>query len=215
MIDKIGYWDTDVIPEDYRIYFKAFFALEGRVEVEPIFLPSSADAAESTSTWKTFINDYQQKKRWAWGVSDIPLFLEMFWRDPKASFVNKALRLFHVIEDHILWPVNWFVITAGVTFSTLVNPNFSRTSIGFLLPRTTSALMSITLLFLVVLLWVDLSQRPPRPAAVPRWRLWVAPFEFVLMPVVGFFFMALPGLDAHTRLLLGKYLEYRITEKVK
>jgi hypothetical protein len=34
------------------------------------------------------------------------------------------------------------------------------------------------------------------------------------MPIVGFFFGALPGLDAHTRLMLGKYLEYRITEKV-
>ena len=32
MIDRVGYWDTDVIPEDYRIFFKAFFALDGRVE---------------------------------------------------------------------------------------------------------------------------------------------------------------------------------------
>ena len=28
MIHKIGYWDTDVIPEDYRIFFKAFFYAE-------------------------------------------------------------------------------------------------------------------------------------------------------------------------------------------
>ena len=32
--------------------------------------------------------------------------------------------------------------------------------------------------------------------------------------IVGFFFNALPGLDAHTRLLLGRYIEYRVTEKV-
>jgi len=31
---------------------------------------------------------------------------------------------------------------------------------------------------------------------------------------VGFFFSALPGIDAHTRLMLGKYIEYRVTEKV-
>jgi hypothetical protein len=30
---------------------------------------------------------------------------------------------------------------------------------------------------------------------------------------VGFFLTALPGLDSHTRLLLGKKLEYRLTEK--
>lgn len=215
MIDKVGYWDADVIPEDYRIFFKAFFALEGRVEVDPIYLPSMADAPESTTTWKTFINDYQQKKRWAWGVSDIPLFLEMFSKNYRGSFLNKLLRIVKVVEHHIMWPVNWFIITLGAMAASFVNPNFQRTTIGFLLPRTTSGLMSVTLVFLVIMLWVDMAQRPPRPKDLPRWRVLMAPVEFVLMPIVGFFFMALPGLDAHTRLMLGKYLEYRITEKVK
>ena len=38
--------------------------------------------------------------------------------------------------------------------------------------------------------------------------------EFATLPVVGFFFTALPGIDAHTRLMLGKYIEYKVTEKV-
>jgi hypothetical protein len=42
----------------------------------------------------------------------------------------------------------------------------------------------------------------------------LSPLEFFLMPIAGFFFSALPGLDAHTRLMLGKYIEYRVTEKV-
>jgi hypothetical protein len=215
MIDKIGYWDPDVIPEDYRIFFKAFFALRGNVEVEPIFLPSLADALESSSTWKTFVNDYQQKKRWAWGVSDLPIFVEMFSKNIDGSFVNKTLRLVKVLEHHLLWPVNWFIITVGVTAATFINPNFQRTSIGFLLPKLTSALMSVTLVFLAIMLLVDSAQRPPKPAEVKWWKPWIAPLEFVLMPIVGFFFAALPGLDAHTRLMLGKYIEYRVTEKVK
>ena len=40
------------------------------------------------------------------------------------------------------------------------------------------------------------------------------PFEFVMLPVATLIFSALPGIDAHTRLMLGKYLEYRVTEKV-
>lgn len=215
MIDKIGYWDTNVIPEDYRIFFKAFFKLGGRVEVDPIFLPSSADAAESTTTWKTFVNDYEQKKRWAWGASDIPLFVQMLFNNRGGSFINKLVRLLRVVEDHILWPVNWFVITAGVTISTLINPNFGRTSIGFMLPKISSAILSLTLVFLVVILIVDAKNRPPRPAEFPKWKAWLGPLEFILMPIVGFFFVSLPGLDAHTRLMLGKYLEYRVTEKVR
>jgi len=214
MIDKIDYWDTDVIPEDYRIFFKAFFKLNGKVEVEPIFLPSSNDAAESTSTWKTFKNEYEQKKRWAWGVSDVPMIVEAYFSQKGVSWFNKTLRTVRLLQDHILWPVNWFVITIGVSVVTLVNPVFKRTALGFMLPKISSGILTITMLFLIVILIIEHRQRP-RPEGLPWWRPWLAPLEFILMPVAGFFFSALPGLDAHTRLMLGKYLEYRITEKVK
>lgn len=215
MIEKIGYWDVDVIPEDYRVFFKAFFKLGGRVEVEPIFLPSSADAAESTTFWRTFLNDYQQKLRWAWGVSDIPLLVQWYFSHKNGVAVNKAIRIFRLVEDLVLWPVYWFVITAGVNISTLINPNFQRTTIGFMLPRISSAVLTITLVFLAVLLVIDARQRPARPSYVPWWKPVMAPLEFILMPIAGLFIITLPGLDAHTRLMLGKYLEYRVTEKVK
>lgn len=214
MLDQVGYWDPDVIPEDYRIFFKAFFKFGGQVEVEPVYLPSTADAPESSTTWKTFVNEYEQKKRWAWGVSDLPLFLDMYSQDPKTSFINKTLRILRLIQDHILWPVNWFILTAGVSIVTLINPSFSRTTLGYTLPRLTSAILSITLIILLMLLVIDLRHRPPRPKEVPRWRSWLIPFEFLLMPLVGLFFSSLPALDAHTRLMLKRYIEYRVTEKV-
>jgi hypothetical protein len=64
------------------------------------------------------------------------------------------------------------------------------------------------------MLVIDNIQKPPRPKEVSVWKVILSPFEFVLMPIAGFFFSALPGLDAHTRLMLGKYIEYRVTEKV-
>ncbi len=60
MADEVGYWDTDVIPEDYRMFFKCFFKFHGDVEVDPIFLPINADAAQSLGAWKTFRNQYLQ-----------------------------------------------------------------------------------------------------------------------------------------------------------
>jgi hypothetical protein len=68
--------------------------------------------------------------------------------------------------------------------------------------------------FLVIMLILDHIYKPARPEKVSLFRSILMPFEFILMPVAGFFFGALPGLDAHTRLMLGKYLEYRVTEKV-
>jgi len=214
LIDEVGYWDPDVIPEDYHIFFKAFFAKDGKVEVDPITLPVWADAAESTSFWETLKNQYEQYKRWAWGVSDDPYVIVRFLTSSKKSLSNKTIRVLQVLKDHFLWPVNWFLVTLGFNILVFLNPQFSKTSLGYTLPRVSSFLLTTCLLFLGMIIWVDIKQRPPRPKGVSRWRAILIPLEFILMPISGFFLNALPGLDAHTRLMLGKYLEYRLTEKV-
>lgn len=214
LLDRIGYWDKEVIPEDWHMFFKAFFATNGKVEVVPIYLPLSADAAESTTFVKTLVNQYEQYKRHAWGVSDDPYVIRNYFLAKNIPFWTKTLRLLRLFEDHFLWPVNWFVITLGVNLPALLNPNFSKTALGYSLPKISSTILTLCLLFLLSVLIVDAKQRPPRPKEVSRLRALLIPFEFVLMPITGFFFAALPGLDAHTRLMLGKYMEYRVTEKV-
>lgn len=214
MIDEIDYWDPDIIPEDYHIFFKAFYKLGGHIEVEPIYLPLYADAAEGQGFWPTIKNQYSQFQRWAWGVSDDPYVIKNYFLTPGVSFWNKTIRLLRLVEDHFLWPVNWFFITVGMTLPSLLHPTFSRTVLGYNLPRIATLILTTCLIFLVIILYIDYKQRPPRPANVARWKALLIPLEFVLMPVAGFIFNALPGLDAHTRLMLGKYLEYRVTEKI-
>lgn len=214
MADQIGYWDTDVIPEDYRFFFKAFFATEGKVEVEPIFLPIYNDAAQSTGFWKTMVNQYEQIKRWAWGVSDDAYIIKQWLLVPNMPFWDKTLRVFHVLEAHFLWPVNWFAITLGAILPPLLNPEFGQTVLGKTLPQVTSTILTFSLVSMVVMFVLDAVNRPPRPDHVSVLKRLLQPFEFLLMPLVGFFFSALPGIDAHTRLMLGKYIEYRVTEKV-
>jgi len=214
LLDRVDYWDPDVIPEDWHMFFKAFFTTDGKVEVEPIYLPLSADAAESTTFLKTLANQYEQFKRWAWGVSDDPYVLKNYFLSKKITFWDKTLRTLRLIEDHFLWPVNWFIITLGINIPSLLNKNFAKTAIGFNLPRTSSFILTLCLVFLVIVIYIDSRQHPPRPKEISRLRAFFIPLEFLLMPIVGFIFTALPGLDAHTRLMLGKYMEYRVTEKV-
>lgn len=214
LLQRIGYWDTDVIPEDYRIFFKAFFSTKGKVEVEPIFLPVNMDAAQSTTFWKTMVNQYEQVKRWAWGVSDDSYVIRNAVLIEGIPFWNRAFRLIRLVEDHFLWPVNWFALTIGALLPPLLNPVFSRTVIGKTLPQVSSGILTISLVALVAVLYIDARHRPKRPASYSRLRRLLQPLEYILLPVVGLFFNALPGLDAHTRLMLGRYLEYRVTEKV-
>jgi hypothetical protein len=213
LIDQVGYWDTDVIPEDYRIFFKTYFKNEGKISVEPIFLPVFADAAQSKTFTKTMVNQYEQVKRWAWGTSDDPWIIMQWLKAKKVPFWDKTIRVSKVLEDHFLWPVNWFAITVGATLPPLLNETFARTVIGKRLPQTSSAILTVALISLLITIFIDWQQRPDKHK-VSFWKKCILPFEFLLLPVVGFFFSALPGLDAHTRLMLGKYIEYRTTEKI-
>lgn len=214
LLDDVGYWDADKIPEDWGIFFKAFYKMGGGIEVEPIYLPLMADAAQSTSFWKTLKNQYQQIQRWAWGVSDDPWIIKNYFLARNVPFWDKTTRLSQVVWAHFLWPVNWFIITLGLTVPTLLNPAFGRTALGYSVPRLSSFVLTISLIFLVIMLVIDNVHKPKKPDGYPVWRVILMPFEFVLMPIAGFFFSALPGIDAHTRLMLGKYIQYKVTEKV-
>jgi hypothetical protein len=55
--------------------------------------------------------------------------------------------------------------------------------------------------------------RPPRPDHIKKPFLIITILQYLTLPITGFIFGALPGMDAHTRLLLGKRLEYKVTEK--
>lgn len=213
-VDDIGYWDTDVIPEDYRMFFKSYFAKNGDFEAEPIFLPIFADAAEADGIWNTFVNQYEQLKRWAWGVSDDAYIIRQYVLADKIPFWDKTVRIFKVIEDHFLWPVNWFAITISAILPPLLNDTFSRTVLGKTLPQVTSFLLTLSLVSMVVIFIIDAINRPPRPNKFNPFSYIFQLLEFLLLPIVGFFFSALPGIDAHTRLMLGKYIEYKVTEKV-
>jgi len=129
-------------------------------------------------------------------------------------FWKKFNRVFQFIQFHFLWPVNWFAITIGAFFPPLLNPVFARTILGRRLPQVSSAILTVALLSLVLVWIVHVRQRPKASKEIGWFKKVFTPFELLLLPILGFFFSALPGLDAHTRLMLGRYIEYRVTEKV-
>jgi hypothetical protein len=214
LLKEAGYWDPDKIPEDWGIFFKAFYKKKGDLEVDAIYLPVYVDAVESTSTWRTLKNQYSQVKRWAWGVSDSPWIIKNYLTIPEVPFWDKTMRLITLMWAHFLWPVNWFTITIGLTLPTLINPAFGRTTLGHTVPQISSFVLTLSLVFLLFMIVLDYKYKPARPKEFPLWRALLVPFEFVLLPVAGFIFGALPGIDAHTRLMMGKYIQYKVTEKV-
>jgi len=90
----------------------------------------------------------------------------------------------------------------------------SRTALGHNLPRMSGLILTITMVFLIVLIFIDTKSRPKRPASYSIAKTPLLLFQWFLLPIIQFFFSSLPALDAHTRLLLGKRLEYKVTEKL-
>lgn len=211
---KAGYWDADVIPEDYHLFFKVYFTLGAKVQTRGIFLPVLVDAAESYNFWRTMVNQYEQSKRWAWGVSDIPFVIRGVFLHGEIPLADRLRRLVQLLEHHIFWPANWFILTIGSAIPPLINPAFGRTVLGHNLAQLSSSILTLSAIFLIVLIVIDWRTKPPRPKEFASWKLPFLYLQWFTLPIVSFFMSALPGLDAHTRLMLGKRLEYRVTEKV-
>lgn len=212
LIKEVDFWDVDVIPEDYRIFFKAFYLKKGNIWVEPIFLKTSMDAALSKGYINSLKNKYHQERRWSWGVSDNPLFMKWWFTVPDVPFFRKTYLMINVLLDHILWPSYWFIITIAANVMAIVNPIYSRTSLGHMLPQLAGSILNFALLALLAMLFIDYKNRPSNKH-LPLYRRILFPFEFLLMPFVGFFLSALPALISHTQLMFGKRLEYKVTDK--
>lgn len=213
LLKKIDFWDTDVIPEDYRIFFKAFYKLQGRVWIEPIFLKTSMDAPLSSSYIKSLKNKYQQERRWSWGVSDDHLYIKWWLIVPQVPFIRKTVMLYNVLLDHFLWPVNWFIITIAANIIPFTNPVFQRTTLGYTLPRLAGLILTSCLVALLAMVIIDFKNRPKNPS-ISKFRELLFPFQLLILPLVGFFLSALPALISHTQLIRGKRLEYKVTEKL-
>lgn len=214
LLHDIDFWDTDVIPEDYRIFFKAFYRKSGNVWMEPIFLQTAMDAPLSTSYVKSLKNKYQQERRWSWGASDDGLFIKWWLTVPNVPFIRKTLMLNNVLLDHFLWPVYWFIITIAANIMPFINPVFSRTTLGYNLPRIAGLILTLSAIATFAMIFIDYKNRPKEAKPKSRIRQILFPLEFLLLPVVGFFLSTLPALISHTQLMLGKRLEYKVTEKV-
>lgn len=214
LLENIGYWDIDYIPEDWHLFFKSYFKLHGKVAITPLFLPIYIDAAESSSTWKTYQNSYQQLKRWAWGVVDIPYVTKQFFLHPEIPFWDKLIRLSLVFEWHFMWSSSWFLITLGATLPTVLNPVFTRTALGHNLSQISGSILTICLVGLLAIIIIDTLLNPEKKHKVLTLLHPFTYLQWVFLPVFGLIFGALPGLESQTRLMLGKYMDYRVTEKV-
>lgn len=214
LLKKINFWDVNIIPEDWHIYLQAFFKYGNKVKTIPLFTIINGDAVYSGTILKTLINRYEQEKRWAWGVSDVGYALKKFFHSPQVNFFDKLKKIIFIAETHLFWPISFFILTLSAFIPPLINPFFKKTVLGFLLPKISGLILTLSSIMLILYIYLDIKIRQKINIKTKMINFPFLIIQWYFLPVISFFFSSLPALEAHTRILVGKKLKYKVTEKV-
>ncbi len=212
---EVGFWKKDIINEDGFIYWQCYLHYKGDYEVVPLFIPISLDTCLADTFWQTLKNQYKQKKRWAYNVEYYPHLIPKLLKS-EAPLRSRLYRLFQYVEGNFNWATASLLISVlGWLPLFIGGPEFRQSVIGYNLPEVTRVLMTIATGFLIFSVYINLVLLPPRPAKY-RWTRSVMMYlQWFLVPFVSVVFGSLPAIEAQTRLMLGKYLEFWVTPKAR
>lgn len=212
----VDFKQTNVVSDDSRIFWQCFFKYNGDYFVLPLYYPLSMDANVSKSFARTMINTYKQQRRWAYGVGDIPYFLFGFIKNKKIPFSKKFSLGLEVITGHWSWATaSILIFLLGWLPLFLGGVRFSQTLISYNLPIIISRIMTFSMVGLLLSIYISFLILPPKPPNYGRFKYFIFAFGWFFFPFMMIFFTSLPALDAQTRLMLGKYMSFWVTEKIR
>lgn len=211
---EVGFWQKNIVSEDSRIFWNALLHYDTDYRVVPMSYPVSMDANVGYSFWDTVKKVYLQQRRWMWGAENIPYLLYGFLKKPHIPFRKKFYYIWVQLEGFWSLATNpLLIVFLGWLPLVIGGPEFNETLFSYNLPRVTQALMSLAMLGLVVAVVVSTSLLPPRPKEKSP-VIWIfMVIQWILIPFTIIFFGSIPGLDAQTRLMLGKPLGFWVTPK--
>jgi len=207
------FWSTNTIVEDGHQFWRTFFRYDGNHEVVPLFMPIYQDAVEEKTFLKTLKAQYVQLRRWAWGASDFPYVTINVFKNYKIPLYKKIVAMYRMMEGYFFWATAPMFITIAGWLPGLINPGFKYTVVAFNLPQITSTLMTIAAAGIFVNILISILLLPPRPQKYSVVRHIMMGLQWILLPFVTLFLSAIPAIDAQTRLMIGKRLDWKVTKK--
>jgi len=216
---KVGY-PANVVSDDSRIFWKAYLNYDGNYRVVPIYYMVSMDAVMAKSFWRTILNQYKQQRRWAWGCNEIPYMIFGFLQNKKISLWSKISHLYTVLDGFWSWAtaalllflLGWLPIILG-------GQKFNFSVLSFNLPILTSQIMTISMFGMFLSAILSTLLLPPVPKTMKWYIRWFKKstvfLQWIFLPITLILFGSAPALDAQIRLMLGKYMGFWVTEKIR
>ncbi len=211
---EIGYGQANVVSEDSRIYWNLLIANDGNFEVVSLSYPIAMDATTASTLWGTIKNIYKQHRRWTYGVENWSYIIYHFTKNKNIPL--KKRWSIGLLQGEGYWslvtnPIMLFILGWAPIF--LGTREFHQTVLSYELPIMVRNLLIVAMLGLVVSSVISLSLTPPRPSHHSRFRYVVMALQWIMVPMTMIVFSAIPGLDAQTRLMFGRYMGFWVTPK--
>ncbi|PIP29935.1 hypothetical protein COX26_01460 [Candidatus Jorgensenbacteria bacterium CG23_combo_of_CG06-09_8_20_14_all_54_14] len=217
---EVGFWNTDIVSEDSRIFFQCLTHYGGDWRTVPLFYPIYMDAVSGSTTAEALKNLYKQQRRWAWGIENIPFVFSQFVRDKTLPLRRKFFWAFLLTEGFHSWATSSFIIFLfGWLPNFLGGDAFRHSVLSTNLPGVTGFLINLSVVGIVTFAFVSIFLTPPLPTGEPlKFRHYVYYLlQWFLIPITFIFWSAVPALEAQTRMMLGGRfkLGFWVTPKAK
>ena len=207
------YWSVTTIVEDGHQFWRTYFAYDGDHEVVPIFTPIFQDAVLADTYPKTIRAQFLQQRRWAWGVSDVQYVVRGDITHPQIPLGNRLIQFGRLFESHFSWATAPLILGFVAYLPLYLNHQFSYQTLAHELPIITSRIMTLSSVTIIVTALISVISLPPRPARYHRSRNIFMLAQWLLLPITSIFFGSFAALNAQTRLMFGRYLEFYTTDK--
>lgn len=211
----VGFWRKDLINEDGYIFWQCYLHYNGDYQVLPLYISISLDTCLAETFWKTLINQYKQRRRWAYNVEYYPSLIPALIK-VQSSFWDKTYKLYQYVEGNYNWAaapiiilvVGWLPLIFG-------GNNFGHTVIALNLPIVTKTLMTMATASLIFSVYINMYLLPPRPKKYSAWKNIAMYLQWIFVPFTTVIFSSFPAIEAQTRLMVGAYMEFWVTPKVR
>ncbi len=211
---EVDYWPVDMISDDSAIFWKSLLHYDGDYRAVPMYITVSMDVIDAGSLFKTAVHVYKQKRRWAWGVENFPIVMRGFLRSKGIPFRSKVLYGFKLFEGHLAWATWPFLLAViGWMPALFASREYANSVLYYSAPRISTTIFNLAFVSLLATIILSLFLLPKSKTKQSLFIRAIHAFEWFLVPPIVIFFSALPALDAQTRLMLGRYLEFWVSDK--
>lgn len=215
---ELDFWSSETIVEDWHQYRRSYFWFNWNYECIPIFTKVYQDANLNKSLMLTAKAQYNQMRRWAHWVEDVPyVFCQWMKNFKNLNFIRTFYEFMRLLEWIILWWTLHIVLMIWIALTFIRDIYMSSyVQLGWLVSLFVNMsymilIISVTLQFLLSP-WHKLKSNNQK--YYEWWKLLVV-YLLVIWPVL-LIFTWIPAIHTQISVMLWKPMKkFNVTEKIR